>query len=167
LIFYSFGLSFVALVRVVVPAFYAMKDTRTPVLAALFAFMVNLAFSLALMGPMLHGGLALASTIAALGNLLVLLFFLRRKIGPFGGRGIMVCGVKAAIASLPVALVAWWGMTLADWVVTEGRLFKVLLMASTITAAALLYLGTAWGLKCGEARDLVGLVRKRLERSKL
>jgi putative peptidoglycan lipid II flippase len=143
-----------------------MKDTRTPVLTAFFAFMVNLGFSLVLMRPMLHGGLALASTIAALGNLLLLLFYLRRKIGPFGGRGIVACGVKAAIASLPVALVAWWGMTLVDWSVTGGRPLKALLMTSTVTVAAFLYLAVAWGLKCGEAHDLVELVRKRLERLK-
>lgn len=164
LIYYSLGLSFVALVRVVVPAFYAMKDTRTPVLTAFFAFLLNLGFSLLFMRPMLHGGLALASTISALGNLLLLLYFLRKKIGPFGGRGIAACGWKAVVASLPVGLIAWWGMALADWGITAGKPFKVFLMAVTVSVAALLYLGVAWVLRCGEAHDLVGLVRKRFGR---
>ena len=98
LFYYSFGLSFVAMVRVLVPAFYAMNKTRTPVIAAFIAFLLNVAFSLALMGPLLHGGLALATTLSAFSNMLMLLYFLRRKIGRFGGRKIAVAGCKTALA---------------------------------------------------------------------
>lgn len=165
LVYYSVGLSFVALVRVIVPAFYAMKDTRTPVMTAFVAFWVNLAFSLMLMRPMLHGGLALASTVAAMCNLFLLIMLLRRKIGPFGGRGIFMCGVKAIVASLPVALITFWGMNCVDWSMTGGKPLKVMLMTVTVVVSVLLYLATAWGLKCSEAHDLVGLIRKRLGRS--
>ena len=102
LLYYSLGLSFVAMTRVLAPAFYALKDTRTPVWTAFIAFLLNVVFSLLLMGPLLHGGLALATTLSALANMLLLLWFLRRKIGPFGGRRILFCGIKSLAASIPM-----------------------------------------------------------------
>ncbi|HEY6837981.1 MAG TPA: murein biosynthesis integral membrane protein MurJ, partial [Geobacteraceae bacterium] len=110
LCFYSLGLSVVALVRVFVPAFYAMKDTKTPVLTAFAAFVANLVFSLILMRPLLHGGLALASSLSALVNLLLLVWLLRRKIGPFGGRRVAVTAGKAFVAALPMAAGVAWTM---------------------------------------------------------
>ena len=88
LFYYAMGLSLVALVRVLVPAFYALQDTRTPVKVAFVAFILNLLFSLALMGPLLHGGLALASTLSALCQMAMLLYLLRGKIGRNSGGGV-------------------------------------------------------------------------------
>ena len=166
LVYYSLGLSLVALVRVVVPAFYALKDTRTPVLIALAAFVLNLVCSLLLMRPLLHGGLALASSISAMGNLMLLLLFLRRKIGPFGGRGVFVAAIKALAASLPVGVAAWWGMGLIDWSMTGGRLTKAALMLGTMTVCAALYIAAAWLFRSAEVHDTAALIMKRFARRK-
>src|SRR6185369_14666624 len=108
LFYYSVGLSFVALTRVLAPAFFALKDTKTPVWTAFAAFLLNLGFSLILMGPLKHGGLALASTLSACCNMLMLLWFLRRKIGPFGGRRILVSALKSVTAALPMAMAVYY-----------------------------------------------------------
>ena len=162
LIYYSLGLSIVALVRVIVPAFYALKDTRSPVIAAFAAFLLNVICSLLLMRPLLHGGLALASTLASLGNLLILVVMLRKKIGPFGGRKLSVAAFKALLASVPLALAASWAMGLADWSLTGGRFSKALLMGGTVAGCVGIYVGCAWLLQCEEARDGLALVRQRL-----
>ncbi|MSM38032.1 MAG: murein biosynthesis integral membrane protein MurJ [Geobacter sp.] len=164
LIFYSLGLSLVALMRVLVPAFYALKDTRTPVFTAFIAFILNVVFSLLLMRPLLHGGLALASTLAAGANLLLLLLFLRRKIGPFGGRKILIAGIKALVASVPVGGAAYWAMGLADWSLLEGRLAKAFLMGGTVAVCAGIYLGASWMLRSEEVRDGITLVRQKMAR---
>jgi putative peptidoglycan lipid II flippase len=164
LIFYSLGLSIVAMVRVVVPAFYALKDTRTPVFTAFIAFVLNAILSLILMRPLLHGGLALASTLSALGNVVLLAFFLRKKIGAFGGRAIAVVALKSGVASLPVALLSWWAMSLIDWSQTGGRLSKACLMGGTVISAAVLYVACTWLLRCSEVDDALAMVRKKLRR---
>ncbi len=164
LVYYSLGLSLVAMVRVVVPAFYALKDTRTPVIVAFIAFLLNVGLSLILMRPLLHGGLALASSLSALGNFVLLAFFLRRKIGPFGGRGIAVAALKSAIASLPVALAAWWGMGLIEWSQEGGQILKSALMCATVATATVLYLVSAWLLGCEEVRDALGMVQKKFSK---
>ena len=166
LVYYSVGLTFVALVRVLVPAFYALKDTKTPVMIAFVAFLLNLLFSIALMGPLQHGGLALASSLSALGNMLLLLWFLRKKIGPFGGRAIMVSGVKGVLASIPMAAAVYFIMRLIDWSPVGRRLLKGGVLGGAVVAGMAIFLVTAHLLRCEEARDALGLVKKKLFRKK-
>jgi len=162
LLYYSVGLSFVAMVRVLVPAFYALKDTRTPVAVAFVAFLLNLGFSLALMGPLRHGGLALASSLSALANMLLLQWFLRRKIGPFGGKGIMIAAGKALVASAPMALAVFWLVGLVDWSLHGGRLLKGGVLGGTVLLGVAIFLIVSHWLACEEARDVAALVRKKL-----
>jgi putative peptidoglycan lipid II flippase len=162
LFYYAMGLSLVALVRVLVPAFYALKDTRTPVITALVAFILNLLFSLMLMGPLLHGGLALASSLSALGNMLLLLYLLRKKVGPFGGRVIFAAGLKSVLASVPMALFVFWVMRLIDWTVTGHKMVKSLILLGGIGAGVGVYLLGAYLLHCDEMRDAVQLFRRKV-----
>ncbi|HEY6874043.1 MAG TPA: murein biosynthesis integral membrane protein MurJ [Geobacteraceae bacterium] len=162
LFFYSMGLSVVALVRVLVPAFYSLKDTRTPVLVALAAFILNLLFSLMLMGPLRHGGLALASTLSALCQMAMLLYLLRGKIGPFGGRKIFTAGVKSALASVPMALVVFWGMRLTDWTLAGHKLAKGATLLGVVGVGVGVYFASAHLVQCEEAREAVKLVRKKV-----
>ena len=164
LFYYSLGLSFVALTRVLAPAFYALKDTRTPVWTAFVAFLLNVIFSLLLMKPLLHGGLALATTLSALANMLLLLWLLRRKIGPFGGRLILISGVKALVASLPMAVVVVYICRLADWSLHGQKLIKIAVLGGAISAGLLIYAGVARLLRSDEAVELFGIVRKKLQR---
>jgi len=164
LFYYSWGLSFVAIVRVLVPAFYALKDTRTPVIIAFIAFVLNVAFSLALMGPLLHGGLALATTLSAVCNMALLLYFLRRKIGPFGVARISLAGARILLASLPMALAVYWGMGLIDWSRPGEKILKGSLLAGSISVGIAIFLVCAYLLRCEEVGKTVELVRRRLKR---
>jgi putative peptidoglycan lipid II flippase len=167
LLYYSLGLSFVALTRVLAPAFYALRDTRTPVWTAFAAFLINLAFSLALMGPLKHGGLALATTISALCNMLMLLYLLRRKIGRFGGRGIMLCGLKSLTAALPMALTAFYVCRLADWSLAGQKTWKGLVLAGAIASGVAVYALCARLLRSDEVLELIGLIKRKMGRKYL
>jgi putative peptidoglycan lipid II flippase len=162
LFYYALGLSLVALVRVLVPAFYALKDTRTPVITAFVAFLLNLCFSLMLMGPLLHAGLALASSLSALCNMALLLYLLRKKIGPFGGRGIFLAGAKAALASVPMALFVAWAMRLTDWTLGGHKTVKALTLLGGIGAGAVIFLIVAHLVRCEETHDAVDLFRRKV-----
>jgi putative peptidoglycan lipid II flippase len=73
LMFYALGLVGHAIVEIVARAFYALHDTRTPVVVGLLAMPVNIALSLGLislfgrLGWMPHGGLALANSVVTTG----------------------------------------------------------------------------------------------------
>ncbi len=81
LVFYSLGLWAFSGVRVLVSAFYAMQDTKTPVKIATLALIANLIFGLILMHPLKHGGLALSLSIASSIQFFLLLLILSRTIG--------------------------------------------------------------------------------------
>ena len=166
LFFYSFGLSFVAMTRVLAPAFYALKDTRTPVLGAFCAFLVNLGFSLVLMGPLKHGGLALATTISALGNMLMLLWFLRRKIGPFGGRGIVACGLKSLAAAVPMVVTVRFVCGWVDWSLTGHKTGKALVLGGAIAAGMVIYGFCVRLLRSDEALEASALFMRKFGRKR-
>ena len=56
LYFYAVGLLPVAISRVLVSVFYSLKDTRTPLVAAFFSFVLNIILCYLLIGPLKHGG---------------------------------------------------------------------------------------------------------------
>jgi len=100
LFFYSLGLLAFSGIRVMVSAFYALQDTKTPVKIAIVAVLANLAFSLAFMGPLKHAGLALALSLASLLQFCLLVFFLKRKIAMRNLGGVLVSAAKSALAAV-------------------------------------------------------------------
>lgn len=77
--YYALGLTCVALNALLVKLFYARQDVRTPVVCGVAAALTNIALNLLLVGPLAHRGLALATSLAALVNTGLLLYFLRRR----------------------------------------------------------------------------------------
>lgn len=164
LIYYSLGLSFVALVRVLAPAFYALQDTRTPVLTAFIAFLLNLGFSLWLMGPLLHGGLALASSLSALGNMLLLFWLLRRKAGLLGGRRMLRTAFVSLLAAVPAAGSAWLITRLLDWSLAGHKLQKGLFLMLAVASAVASYGIVCQMLRSEEAGEFWTILRRKLGR---
>jgi len=164
LMYYSIGLSFVALTRVLAPVFYALKDTKTPVYTAFAAFIINLCFSLALMGPLKHGGLALATTLSAFCNMLLLLWLLKRKIGHFGGKSIMLTALKSGAASIPMAAVVWYGCSFVDWSQAGHKMLKGSVLGGSIICGGAVYLVTVKLLRSEETREAVSLLRGKLKK---
>jgi len=83
--FYALGLAAFAAAEILVRTFYAMRDTRTPVLVGIFGVGANIALSwmlLRLGGGL--SGLAIAFSTANTLEALWLLLLLRRRLGPFG-----------------------------------------------------------------------------------
>jgi putative peptidoglycan lipid II flippase len=73
------GLFFIALNRVLAPAFYAQSDSKSPTLAGIFSFAVNISLAALLAGRFKGAGIALALTAASVVNTVFLIAFLRRN----------------------------------------------------------------------------------------
>ena len=76
--FHIAGLFFIALNRIIAPAFYAQSDTKSPTFAGIGGFAVNIVLALILIKPMKGGGIALALSLASFANTVFLLIFLNR-----------------------------------------------------------------------------------------
>lgn len=103
---YASGLAAVAAVRIVVQAFYALRDTRTPVLVAAAAMLVNVVACLLLRGPLQNAGIALGNSIAAAFSVTLLLLLLRHRLGALGAgemlRSLARVGVAAGVMGLVI-----------------------------------------------------------------
>ncbi|MDD5556825.1 MAG: murein biosynthesis integral membrane protein MurJ [bacterium] len=106
-LFYAVGVFCIGGVSVVVRCFYSLQDTRTPVRVACVAVAVNIILDIVLMGPLRHGGLALATSLAAAVNLSILLLLLRRRLGLLGLRRVARSLAKIVLATAVMAAVAW------------------------------------------------------------
>ncbi len=77
---YAIGLWAYAGIRVVVPTFYAFKDTKTPVKISFIALVANIFLSIILMKYLLHTGLAIATALASIINFILLIYFLNKYL---------------------------------------------------------------------------------------
>jgi putative peptidoglycan lipid II flippase len=113
LVYYGAGLLSFVWIKVAVTGFFAMKDTRTPVVIASASMLLNIGLNFLLVGPMQYRGLALATTISFSVNMALLLVFLARRIGLRVDRESSLSLVKTAVAATVMAAIAWlchWGL---------------------------------------------------------
>ncbi|UCH23799.1 MAG: murein biosynthesis integral membrane protein MurJ [Deltaproteobacteria bacterium] len=112
LLYYTIGLWAFSAVRIVVNAFYAMQDTKTPVRMAVVSISANLVLGIILMKPMGHGGLALALSLASMLNLGLLIRALRRRFATLGLRSILLSVCKTTLCSILMGFTVWAVATL-------------------------------------------------------
>ena len=158
---YATGLVFYIANRILAPAFYAMRDTWTPMSTGMVAVGVNIATGLLLMGPLGAVGLALGTAVASATNCLQLALRLRRRIGLLGGRVMLQAAGRVALACGPMAA---WGIGSQIWwdaMEIPSLVGRVGALACQLAVAAALFIGGAWILRCEELGWAWDLVRRQ------
>ena len=160
LLYYCSGIWATAAVSIVVRVFYALNDSKTPVMAAVISILTNIFASVILMGPMKHGGLALATSIASTINLMILIYMLRRKLGALGWRNILFSTGKSVITSLIMGFTVW---LTAIHIIPIGQgshtTHFIFLLICMITGL-LSYTGLSFLLKSEELKYVAAILRK-------
>ena len=152
LICYAPGLLFVGHSRIAAQTFYALKDTRTPVLMSFWTLLVNLALGLVLMQFFGFAGLAMALTVASAFNAGGLLFLLQRRVGAFNKRNLALPVLKSCAACLAMGLAVFLLINRVDWLTPGSNTLKSVTLAGTVIAGALVYLGSCYLLKVDEVK---------------
>jgi putative peptidoglycan lipid II flippase len=158
LVVFALGLPLFSFVNMVLRAYYAQKDTTTPVRAALLSFAVNVALSLALMRPLGTVGLAVASTAAVLVQAAYLQVYLARKhhglaLHHLAGDLAKVAGAAAVMAGAVAA--GWW---LWAGIMAPGTLSDAVALALLIPGGIVVYGGLLWVMRIGGREELAALV---------
>ncbi len=162
LFWYTLGLWAFSGLKVVTQAFFSLKDTKTPFKVAVCAVILNLVACIALMGPMLHGGLALATSIAAAFNFLVLLLILIRRLGDFPIFQLVGALAKIAAASVPMGLLVAYVRTLGQW--ENGlTLANGLILSAAILGGLVVFGLSTLLLRSRELRSILRIVLGRSE----
>jgi putative peptidoglycan lipid II flippase len=149
---YAIGLGAYAAIKVLAPAFYALNDSRTPMVVSLCSILINFIAASAMVrtGTLGHAGLALATSLVALFNFTALFWILRNRIGGIHGRALLRSVVQIAVASLAMGIVvaltthgieAWLGVR---------RLARILNLALSIPLGVAVYYSVLRALRVAE-----------------
>jgi putative peptidoglycan lipid II flippase len=168
LLFYGLGLVSHSVVEIITRAFYALHDTRTPVLIGGGAMILNVILSLLLirvigepgnlaMGP--FAGLALANTLATTLEGGLLLTLIRPRVGGLEARRTLTGLSKTAAASAAMGLVIWFLLPVA------AQLGQVLGPLVSIAAGGAIFVVCAVLLRTEETRLFADLLLRRLRPS--
>jgi putative peptidoglycan lipid II flippase len=160
------GLFFIALNRILAPAFYAQTDSKSPTLAGLLSFGMNILLASLLVGPLQGAGIALALSLSSAANTGLLFFFLRRNPRIALGRALpsvlgytLKLALFSCIALIPVR---WISPAATALFAGQGRLIAqgLPLLLSLIPFAGV---GVALLLLTGDTqlRSLIGMFRKK------
>jgi len=155
LLFYALGLWAFSGIRVMVSAFYALQDTKTPVKVAVIALVVNLALSLTLMGPLKHGGLALALSLASGVQFALLVVFLKKKLSLTNLRPVLISVSKSFLATAVMALAIIYCHS--EWLVAgpgTRQSVMVLELSALVVIGITVYFIMAHILRCIEIASI-------------
>jgi putative peptidoglycan lipid II flippase len=140
--------------QILARAFYACKDTRTPLKVSCGLAVVNIGLLLALIwipgfGP---GAFGLSTSITFSLNTLILIWILRKRLGLLGGRK-LTASIARTLLACAVMAAAVYPLRL----VMEARhINNLLVLAACISTGAAVFILTAWLLKCPELHELLG-----------
>jgi putative peptidoglycan lipid II flippase len=149
-------------VEVVARAFYADKDTITPLWVALITATVNLALALILTSTLRVAGLALANSLAVGVELLTLIAILRRRWQGINESALIAAAVKATLAAAVMGLVMFGVSTFLNTLpLGAGRIISMMRTGVELAIGAAVYVAAALLLGLNELRELPRLFLKR------
>lgn len=167
LFYYSLGIVANTANVMIVRVYFAMQDTITPIKLGLWAIALNIILNLILVRFMDHAGLALASSLAAGLNFLMLAFYLRRKLEHLDGGRILRSTMKAMASAVAMSAVVWAGYVYSqphlDMTQTTNQAAQ---LVGLMVLGAAVYFGVAALLKTEELTNLVDRVKAKLVRPK-
>ncbi len=165
LLYYAVGLPAFAAVKLIVPAFYSTKDTKTPVIVAALSLLLNAIlntiFLLFFFRKFQNGGPALATSLAGYFNFFALFAIFRIRFGRLGTVSILKSFAKISLCSALMGAACSLALRYAH-ALMDGRFLVVLLnFFGLLLGATLLYLGLAWIFRCHEIEEVYGIAIRR------
>lgn len=158
---FAIGLPFFSITGLTVRAFYALKDTGTPVRIALVDFLVNLILSVSLMHWLGAAGLVLASTAAIIVQTLLLQRALVRKLPGMSLVPLWPTLVKVGVASFVMGVLVWGGWQIIGASVARPRFADALAVLGLIPVAVAAYAWLMWLLRVEGYDVLLAMLRRK------
>jgi putative peptidoglycan lipid II flippase len=151
----------VAAVRQLVPVYYALGDTRTPVVVSAIDLCAFIGLALALRGPMGQAGISAAVAGSSTVQMALLFVLLRSRLGGLEVAGIAPSAARTALASL-AAVAAGYAAARACGI--RSHLVPGIAAVATF---GVVFFAVAWVARSPELVELTAALRRRLARGKL
>jgi putative peptidoglycan lipid II flippase len=169
LLYYSLGLWAVAGGRIIVPTFYSLQDTKTPVKIAMLALFVNIVLSLILAFPLglEHGGLALATSVSSAINMVVLLIILSNRLDGIGLKDILLSVLKVSISSAVMGVVVYLFCLRIKWDMVSDIKERIFTLGGGVVIGVSIFFLCSFLLKSQESYSFIEVIKNRIRRSKV
>ncbi|KLU66026.1 putative peptidoglycan biosynthesis protein MurJ [Desulfosporosinus acididurans] len=165
LFYFCLGISAQSVIQILPRAFYALQDTWTPVILGLISMAIDILCMFLLVHPLAAGGLALADTVSAVVNMLLLFYVLRKKLGKMDGKNMLITGLKTLLSSLLMAFVIWiWSQWVTRFLGVKTISSLIVLISGTVLGALVFGLSAKF-LKMEEFEQTVGLLQRRFKKA--
>jgi putative peptidoglycan lipid II flippase len=167
LLYYSIGLPALASVKLIVPAFYSARDTKTPVIVAFISMVMNIVLNIVFLQfffkRVQNGGPALATALACFFDFFALFIIFRLRYGSMGTLDILRSFTKISLCAGIMGVACWLGARYTEFTIHSSFLIQLLVFAGLIFGATALYLALAWIFRCHEIQEVYGIaVRRRV-----
>lgn len=163
--YYALGLVAYSAIRVLTPSFYALKETRIPMLASVLSIVTYyIVASLSVRYfDFGHRGLALGIAAVAIVNSLFLLFFMWRKLGEIEGRSLLSSFSKVTLAAVVMGAICWLvSQQVESMFGTTSLKARVLDVGVSVGLGMGVFFLIARLLRVGEITQLTGIVQRKL-----
>jgi putative peptidoglycan lipid II flippase len=164
LAYYAIGLTAYSAIKVLAPAFYALRDTRVPMAASVVSIITNYVvakLSVEYFG-IGHRGLALSVSAVALINCALLMFFLRRRLGGIEGGGLLASFVKVTLAAAAMGAACWLvSGQIASFIGAESLAARVVNVGVSVAVGVLVFALGARLVGVGELEQLTRALRRK------
>jgi putative peptidoglycan lipid II flippase len=165
LLYYSIGLPALASVKLIVPAFYSTRDTKTPVIIASISLVINIVLNIVFIQffykRVQNGGPALATALATFFDFFALFIIFRLRYGAMGTMGILRSFAKISLCAGIMGVACWFGNYYTTFTIHSRFLVQLLVFAGLILGATVLYLALAWIFRCHEIEEVYGIATRR------
>ena len=167
LLYYAAGLPALACVKLIVPAFYSARDTKTPVIVAAISFILNIAFNFIFLTFFFkrfqNGGPALATVLATLFDFFTLFFIFRLRYGALGTLEIVRSIAKISLCSAIMGVACMIANYYANYTIHSTFFVQLIVFIGLIGGATLLYVALTWIFRCPEIQEVYGIATRSSE----
>ncbi len=165
LLYYAIALPALASVKLIVPAFYSTRDTKTPVIVASISLVINIVLNIVFLEfffkRVQNGGPALATALACYFDFFALFIIFRLRYGPMGTFEILRSFAKISLCAGLMGVGCWFGLHYTEFTTQSRFLIQLPVFVGLIVGATILYLALAWIFRCHEIEEVYGIAVRR------
>lgn len=165
LVMYSIGMVAFGLRDILGKVFYALQDTKTPMINGVVAMVMNIVLNIILVKYLKLAGLALATSISAIICIFLLFISLKKKIGYFGQDKIVKTFVKSMLSSVVMGVVTYFSYNTLVSILGVGFIKEVIALTISVGIGAITYGISILVLKVDEINVVTDMVNKKLNKS--
>jgi len=161
LVGYALGIWAVGALRITVQAFFANKDTKTPVLIAFCAFIMNAVFGylLGFKFGLNHVGLAISASLSSVFYFITLLVLIHKRIAKINFQRIIIFFIKILILGFIMGIIVYKTSGLSNWTNDELSISKIATLIFCVVIGFVFYLGVSKVLKIKESDEILKIMR--------